>query len=335
MEIPKPRPGELLVEVTCCTLCGSDLHTYQGKRSAPLPTILGHEIVGRVLEAGDDFPGGFHAGDRVTWSLCSSCGNCFYCRDGIPQKCVELFKYGHQALDQGPLSGGLASHCLIRPGTAVYPIPDSLSDEEACPANCATATVMAALRSAGDIQDRSVLIFGAGMLGLTAVAAARDRLAKTVFVVDLSPERLQLAQQFGAHVTLLAGDSPGPLAGTIAQATDGHGPDVILEFSGSTTAVTSALRLCRIGGRIVLVGSVFPTDPVPVEPEQLVRRMLTLQGVYNYRPDDLAAGLEFLVSQQDTCKFASLVKSSFPLEQAEQAFQFAVRNSPVRIAVRP
>ena len=335
MEIPKPRPGELLVEVTCCTLCGSDLHTYQGKRSAPLPTILGHEIVGRVLEAGNDFPGNFHAGDRVTWSLCSSCGDCFYCREGIPQKCVELFKYGHQALDQGPLSGGLASHCLIRPGTAVYQIPDSLSDEEACPANCATATVMAALRSAGNLQGRNVLIFGAGMLGLTAVAAVRDRGAETVFVVDPSQERLQLAQQFGAHVTLLADNSPKPLPDAIARGTDGHGPDVVLEFSGAPTAVTSALRLCRIGGRIVLVGSVFPTDPVPVEPEQLVRRMLTLQGVYNYTPDDLAAGLEFLVSQQDICDFASLVKSSFSLGEAQQAFRFAVENSPVRVAVRP
>ena len=94
-------------------------------------------------------------------------------------------------------------------------------------------------------------------------------------------ERLQLAQQFGAHVTLLANDSPESLADTIAQGTDGHGPDVILEFSGAPTAVTSAIRLCRIGGRIVLVGSVFPTDPVTVEPEQLVRRMLTVQGVYN------------------------------------------------------
>lgn len=335
MEIPKPRPGELLVEVTCCTLCGSDLHTYRGQRSAPLPTILGHEIVGRVMQAGELFPGGFRPGERVTWSLCSSCGDCFYCREGIPQKCVELFKYGHQALDQSPLSGGLASYCLIRPGTAVHRIPDSLSDEEACPANCATATVMAAIRSAGDIQGQNVLIFGAGMLGLTAVAAARYRGAKTVFVVDLSHERLERAEEFGADVTILAGNSKEPLADIIAQGTEGHGPDVVLEFSGVPAAVSDALRLCRIGGRIILVGTVFPTDPVLVEPEKLVRRMLTLQGVHNYTPNDLAAGLEFLASRQDSSDFASLVKHSFPLDEVDQAFRFAIENNPIRVAVRP
>jgi alcohol dehydrogenase len=333
--VPRPQAGELLVEIICCTLCGSDLHTYQGRRSSPRPTILGHEIVGRVLQLGDQYSGTIERGERVTWSLCSSCGECFYCRQGIPQKCVQLFKYGHQALDQGPLSGGLASHCILRPGTAVYRVPESLRDEEACPANCATATVMAALRAAGCVQGRHVLVFGAGMLGLTAAAAARVAGAVSVIVTDPDRRRVQLAEQFGATHAIHASDSVTPLANAIAEATGGHGADVVLEFSGATAAVRSGIAHCRIGGCLILVGSVFPTETIPLEPLRLVQRLLTLRGVHNYTPADLAAGLDFLAAQRHIYNFASLVEAEFSLEEADEAFRFAVTRRPIRVAVRP
>ena len=107
--LPELKPGEVLIRITCCTICGSDLHTYEGRRSTPLPTILGHEILGEVVGFPDapprDVTGDTLAiGDRVTWSIAASCNQCFYCTHGLPAKCEQLFKYGHEAIIHGKLA---------------------------------------------------------------------------------------------------------------------------------------------------------------------------------------------------------------------------------------
>src|SRR5215469_2038422 len=148
--VPDPGAGEVLVRVIGCTLCGSDLHTFAGRRSAVTPCILGHEILGRVEAVGPAPPpsamrGPLRLGERVTWSVAASCGACFYCNRRLPQKCERLVKYGHEPIRPGrELTGGLAEYCLLVLGTAIVPVPDRLSDETACPANCATATTAAA-----------------------------------------------------------------------------------------------------------------------------------------------------------------------------------------------
>ena len=102
--IPHPGPQEAVVTVECCTLCGSDLHTVSGRRSAATPLILGHEILGRIVSVGpglrDHRGRPLQIGDRVTWSICVSCGECFFCRAGIPQKCKSLLKYGSTFFSQ-------------------------------------------------------------------------------------------------------------------------------------------------------------------------------------------------------------------------------------------
>ncbi len=203
-----PRPpsaGELLVRVGMTTLCGSDLHTYTGRRSAPIPSILGHEIVGEVVETGPGDPPcdlagrEISIGQRITWSLCVSCGNCFFCQRDLPQKCAQLFKYGHEALsERQPLSGGLAQLVHLLPGTATLILPDGLTERVACPANCATATVAAALRTGGLVAGEAVLVQGCGMLGLTACAMCAQRGAQQIIATDVDPQRLQRALAFGA-----------------------------------------------------------------------------------------------------------------------------------------
>src|SRR5208283_5261802 len=101
---PIPDGAEVLVRVTCCTLCASDLHTHAGRRTAPTPTALGHEIVGRIEAFGStaarhDFRGQpLAVGDRLSWSVAASCGGCFFCAHELPQKCATLFKYGHEKI---------------------------------------------------------------------------------------------------------------------------------------------------------------------------------------------------------------------------------------------
>ena len=341
-ELPQPGPGEVLIRITCATLCGSDVHTFLGRRSTPVPTVLGHEIMGIVERLGvdqsiHDFAGKpLQVGDRVTWSIAASCGGCFFCGRDLPQKCEHLFKYGHEEIvAQHPLSGGLADYCHLAAGTAIFRVPDSVPDAVACPANCATATVAAALRVGGGCEDKSVLIQGAGMLGLTAAAISSSYGAKRVIVCDVNEERLERASDFGAAHTLIVSENAQDLIDSVRDLTSGHGVDLALEMSGAPSAVGTGLKLPRIGGRYVLVGSTFPVSPIALDPESVVRRCLTIVGNHNYRPVDLGTAVTFLDKHGGKFPFADLVFDAFRLPEAEAAFARAVTGEELRVAVRP
>jgi alcohol dehydrogenase len=327
----------ILVEVVACTLCGSDLHTLHGRRSVATPTILGHEILGRVVEFGPFAPRidasgtPLRMGDRVTWAVVASCGECFYCRKGLPQKCERGTKYGHEAIRPGlELTGGLARHCLLVPGTAIFRIPDDLPDAVACPANCATATVAAALDAAGPLSGARVLVMGSGMLGLTAAAWARSMGAEAVVACDANPDRLALSRSFDASHAA----SPESVAEVVLEATDGRGVDAAFELTGAADAVETVVPLVRMGGALILVGPVCPTRPVPINPESIVRRCLTLRGIHNYRPRDLQAAVGFLASQR-RFPFDSLVSAWQPLSVLEEIVRTPHQPDKPRIGIRP
>lgn len=338
-DVPLPRParGETLVRVLGCTLCGSDLHTLEGRRAAPVPTVLGHEIVGQIAIFGDetehtDLAGHpLIVGDRVTWSIVAHCGECFFCTHGLPQKCVRAVKYGHEAMKPGrELLGGLAEHCLLVQGTSLVRLPAVLPLEVACPASCATATIAAALEAAGDVAGCSVGVLGAGLLGLTACAMVRARGASEVICVEVQPARRELALRFGATQAI----APEEFSGVISRTTSGRGMDAVLELSGSPAAFDAAWPLVRIGGTVVLVGSVFPSPPVSLPLEQIVRRHLTLRGIHNYAPSHLLAAVDFLTKHHDQFPFAELVSEWHPLENVSLAIQRAKQPGHIRVGVR-
>lgn len=335
---PQPRGDEVLVRVLGCTLCGSDLHTFDGRRETPLPTILGHEIVGEISCFGDsdarsDLAGReLRIGDRVTWSIVANCGSCFFCLRDLPQKCLASVKYGHEPVRPGrELLGGLAEHCLLAPGTAIVRLPDELPLSVACPASCATATISAAVAAVGNVQGRNVCLFGAGLLGLTACAMLRVAGAANIICVEVSESRRGRAMGFGAtHVV-----APDQLARTADATTERHGFDAVLELSGSPAAFESGFHSLRRGGTLVLVGSVFPTPPVAISPEQIVRRNLTIRGIHNYAPHDLLHAVEFLTNHHYDFPFAELVAEWFPLDAAAEAFTRSHDSSNIRIGVCP
>ena len=338
VELPALVDGEALVEVTLCTICGSDLHTYTGRRSCSCPTILGHEITGKIVEVAGtvcDLSGTeLTPGDRVTWSIAASCGECFFCASSIPQKCEQLAKYGHESLSTHGAVGGLARHCRILPGTAIVKVPDSLSDAAVCPANCCTATAAAALRTAGSIEGASIAILGAGSLGITAAEMAVHRGASNVFLADLDTNRLDRARKISGCVPVPVAAEKDALRQVIADRTQGRGVDIVLEMTGSTDAAEQSLDLLRIGGRLILVGAVFPGRAMQLSAEQIVRGLIRIEGVHNYHPEDLQSAVSFLKSAPEDSPARNLVEREFPLEEAEAAFQFAADHRPLRVAVR-
>lgn len=172
------------------------------------------------------------------------------------------------------------------------------------------------------------------MLGLTACAMARTQDAREVIAWDLDARRLDLSARFGATVRINAGLGTNALAEAVREVTANRGVDVAIELSGAPEALENGLPLLRIGGHYALVGAVFPTRPVAVDPEMIVRRLLNLHGVHNYTPRDLITAVQFLSEHHTQFPFASLVGRSFPLSGAEAAFQEAIRSRPLRIAIQ-
>ena len=171
------EPGSALCKVMFSTICGADLHTVYGRRKEPIPLILGHEIIGEIIAKGDGFENDGYGnklgiGDRISWTIMASCRKCYYCTHGLRQKCVYLKKYGHASINDpelySPLVGGYAEYVYIIPGTEVFKIPESLSDEVATPANCALSTVVNAVDTIKVEKDEVVMIQGCGLLGLNA-----------------------------------------------------------------------------------------------------------------------------------------------------------------------
>lgn len=337
---PEPHETEILVRVSCCTLCRSDLHTHSGHRIEPTPTVLGHEIVGRIEafgpQAARQDAGGspLEVGSRISWPVAVGCGSCFFCADDLPQKCERPYKYGHVRLaPERLLGGGLADVVVLVPGTVLFRVPDAISDEVAASANCATATVAALVRHAGAFAGRTLLVFGAGVLGLTACAMASAAGAKAVMVSDPMPECRERATRFGAtHVFSV---QPEELAAGVAEATQGRGADVVFELAGAASTAEAALGLARIGGIVVFAGTVAPVGTIPLDPEKVVRRLLTIRGVHNYHPRDLAAALSFLAGPGRTFPWQSLVVGRYSLEKTAEAFAAAEAQAGVRVAVIP
>lgn len=327
-------PGEALVAVELATICGSDVHTTAGHRSAPTPLVLGHEYVGRVVALGDgpvrtvdDRP--VDIGDRVVWSILAACGRCDRCDRGLTQKCRDIVKYGHERVaDRAELRGGFATHVHLRTGTAIVRVDEDLSAEVLAPLACGTATASAALAAAESVTplaDATVLVTGAGLIGLTATAIAQGQGAR-VIVSDPDPQRRERALRFGAHAAVDPRQDPrGILLDTEIT--------VVIEASGAPAAVTSALAVAGVGAVVVLVGSVFPAPPVALDAERVVRNLLTVRGVHNYGPDHLVSASRWLHGDGRGHPFAELVGAVYPLSQLDDALGMASTGAHVRVGV--
>lgn len=317
--------GEVLVEISLATICGSDLHTADGRRTEPTPCILGHEAVGRVVAVGTGRDAAL-LGQRVTWTLADSCHACVPCREWhLPQKCEHLFKYGHAALDSGTgLNGCYASHIVLRRGTTVIPVPDELPDEFVAPANCALATMVNATEALPE-PCRVAVIQGAGMLGLYGCALLRARGVERVIVVDTNADRLALVEAFGGEPALNTAEGLVP-KGRV---------DAVWEVAGTAAVVAEGLRLLRFGGHYTFVGMVHPATALDLTGETVVRRCLTIRGFHNYAPRHLERAVNFLHEQQAAHPWAALVSEPISLAELPAAFELARTQRWPRVAVRP
>ena len=326
--------GQVLVSIELATICGSDLHTVTGRRSETIPCILGHEAVGRVVRADKARPS-LSPGDRVTWTIADCCGSCPPCTEyRLPQKCRSLFKYGHAPINDGTgLNGCYASHIVLRKGTHIVIVPDSLSDSVVAPANCALATAVNAV-SRIPAGCRCAIVQGAGLLGLYACALLHERGVENVFCVDIREQRLAQVHLFGG---IAIDGRPERHACDLERimAENPHGVDAVLEVAGAASLVPEGVRLLRPGGSYVFVGMVHPQSQLELTGEQVIRKCLTISGIHNYAPWHLDEAIRFLQQTSRKYPFEELVSPPLSLANLEDAFQMAETQRWHRVSVRP
>lgn len=325
------KPGEALVKIILATICGSDIHTIEGKRKEDTPCVLGHEAVGEIIAVNSR--DGFTIGDRVTWTIADSCGKCPACTEyGLPEKCDELFKYGHASVDNGSgLNGCYATHIHIRRGTHMVKIPDNVSHAAAAPANCALATMVNAVSQTTSKPKRAV-IQGGGLLGVYACGLLKEMGVSQIYCLEVNERRFQLIKDFGA-VPIDAKKSQEAIQYILGE-THG-GVDAVFEVAGIKELVPQGLVLLRPGGDYVLVGLVHPNSELGITAEQIIRKCIRIKGVHNYAPWHLDEAIMFLERNQNRFPFEKLVSPPFKLDQLQEAVQEAQKQNWMRVSVRP
>jgi len=345
IEYPLPAVGSgcILVRVTYCTICGSDLHTWQGRRAGPTPIILGHEIVGEIVELGEgvthdsgDRP--LKVGARITWTIMDNCGKCYYCREkGLMMKCRSLKKYGHDSCAESPhFLGGFAEYCYITPGTCVIKVPDDLADEVVAPANCALSTVVAGWEAIEIKPYENVLIMGAGALGFYAAALAKHYGCRRIIVTDILDHRLEFIKGFGATDTLnTRGMTDEQVVEAVRALAGGFGVDGVMEVAGVPALIPIGLKCLRIGGRFVEVGNSSPGAALTYDACDIVWRRLTLKGVHNYDTKHLQMAVDFLSMTRNLFPFEDIVTHRVRLEGTPEGMRIAESGEAIRVAVLP
>jgi len=341
--LPAVAEGCILVKITCCTVCGSDVHTWSGRRASPLPIILGHEIVGTIAAMGtgvsrDSGDRPLVVGDRITWTLMDNCGKCYYCREkGLMMKCRSLKKYGHDSCADFPhFVGGFAEYCYLTPGTCVIRIPDEIPDAVAAPANCTLATAAAGWEAAAGLPFENMLILGAGALGIYTAALAAHCGCGKIIAGDALDHRLECILSFGAtHTFNTVEQAPDALVHAVKDLTGGFGVDCVFEAAGSPDLIPIGLKCLRTGGRLIEMGNSFPGARFSYDACDLVWRRLTLSGVHNYDTRHLQMGIDLIAASRHRFPFDKLVTHAYTLDEINIALRTAASGEAVRVAVFP
>ncbi|QKZ22696.1 L-idonate 5-dehydrogenase [Streptomyces chartreusis] len=314
LPVPLPGPGQALVAVRYGGVCGSDLHYWRhggvGDFRLREPMLLGHEVVGTVVAYGDGASGPL-AGTAVAVHPATPCGRCPECVDGRRNVCRDT-RYLGSAARFPHVQGGFAARVVV-PADQLRPLPAGLDLRRAALAE-PLSVALHAVRRAGDVAGRHVLVTGAGPIGCLVVAAAKAAGAASVTVTDLLPAALEYARAAGAD-TVVRADEPDD-AGWPAEV------DVAIEASGVAAGLDTCLRLVRRGGVVVQLG-MLPPGQSPFAGNLVVSREIELRGAFRF-DTEFDAALELLAVEGS---FDALVSAVVPVRRAEEAFALAADRS--------
>ena len=284
-EVPDvtPKAGEVKLKIRACGICGSDVHGYlgiTGRRIPPL--IMGHEFSGEVVELGEGVTD-VNIGDRVAAYPLDFCGHCEKCLAGDVHLCLNKRAFGVLTVD------GAFTEYICVPAKCCFQLKENVSYTVGSIME-PLAVSYRAVRHAGDLKDKTVMVVGAGTIGLLALACIVMQKPKKVFVSDLSDTRLEIAKKMGADVVINSGKED-PVK-VIMDHTDGRGINAVIEAVDITPTVKQGIDALDFGGVAVWIG--ISAQHIDLEMQKIVTRELTVKGTFLYGFEEFRTVVGFL-----------------------------------------
>ena len=362
--LPEPAQGCVLVKMQISGICGTDKHTYLGyttqyagtsaARAIPFPIIQGHENVGTVAAIGGDgryldFEGvPLHVGDRVVVGANVACGACYYCTHDFPYYlCERMVDYGNNMSAATPphLFGGWAEYLYVVPGSFLVRVPEALPSEVAVLTEIMGVTVgldrakqMSAVPNESFLFDDTVAVLGVGPLGMCFAMKARMLGAGTIVAIDLSAERLEMAQRLGAdHGLNVLTTRPAERLGHVRDLTHGRGADVVIECAGVPQAIPEALDLLRPGGLLVEAGNFSDLGDVPINPHRhLCSKNVRILGVGGEEPASYGPSMrQMLRYLRHYPALREFVSHRYALRDAQAAVEKSIAPDSIKVVIDP
>ena len=325
VELRAPEAGEVEVELEACAICFSDISYMDGGWGGALPAVYGHEAAGRVVAMGDGVTG-VSVGDAVLVTLIRACATCTPCASGAPTQCTTpydrmagpLSMSDGSALEHGLACGAFAERAVVDQ-SQIARIPDSIPMDAASLLSCGVVTGVGAVVNTAKVRPgQTVVVIGAGGVGLNAIQGAALSGAARIIAVDMVPEKLEAAKEFGATDGVLATD-PKPWK-AVANITGGRMADAVMVTVGAIPAFDSAPRFLGAGGNMYLVGMPHSGDKATYEP---VIFGAMAQGMKGTKMGDvvLKRDIPWLVDlySQGRLKLDELVSGRWRLDQINEA----------------
>ncbi|HOJ93454.1 MAG TPA: zinc-binding dehydrogenase [Dictyoglomaceae bacterium] len=340
-DIPEIPKGGLLVKIVASGICGSDVHMWEGKDPrVPLPIILGHEGVGIVEEINgvkEDLNGEeLKKGDLIIWDRGVVCGKCYFCKVakefylcpnrkiyGINRSCKE---YPH-------LLGAYSEYMILEEKTEILKFDKGVDPSVMVLAGCSGSTATHAFDILKEpLLGKVVVVQGGGPLGIFALSLARLQGAANVILITGSSQRIQVAKNIGVDLildrkTLLEEERKRK----ILDITHGRGADIVIEATGSSSAVLEGINLLRKGGIYLIVGVSTPQESIPLDIYEITSRNITLQGVWVSDARHLKQAVSFISKNQNI--FLPLITHRLPLEKANEGLMLMKERKAVKVVL--
>jgi 2-desacetyl-2-hydroxyethyl bacteriochlorophyllide A dehydrogenase len=286
--IPRAGPGEVVVKIKYCGICGTDLHIYF-EGILPPGIVLGHENVGTVAEVGDSVEG-WKVGDRVVAGPPGPCGKCYYCLHGKPSICVD----GFEQTNGLRRDGGMAEYMLVKdPQFMLARIPDHVPFEDAVLMDCIATAYHGIMQSTFRMGD-NVVVSGAASIGLPVIQLLKIGGAGHITVLQPSPMKREMALEFGADVAFNPFDEGDKLREKVMALYGGIGADIAFECAGTHESFRTCLALVKAGGQVLNLG--VSEEPTAVVTAALVRHELDIKSALAYDYEDIRKCLNYLAS---------------------------------------
>ncbi|MDR2997748.1 MAG: zinc-binding dehydrogenase [Microbacterium sp.] len=344
-DLPLPtevEPGAVLVRQLCSTLCGTDIEIWEGRMSFPgmLPMVLGHEMVGEVIAAGagahDAIGRPLEVGSRIGWSE-SVCGECYGCTVLREPVFCQRRGYGFMQRSDVPpyATAGLSEYAYVTPGAQKLLLPDAVKDTWAAMAGCAAKTVLRGFDRAGGIRvGDTVVVQGAGALGVFATAVAKISGAATVITVGCPDSRLDIAQRFGADETVSISLGSEGVVQRVLELTGGVGADFIIDVAGAPSVGPEAIAMAAARGTFVVIGSTGPVgEPFPLS--GIMGKELTVVGSINGDVSDYAHAIDFFAAFADRYDWDALFSDPVGLSGASDCIAHMHEQTELKAVIDP